>query len=153
MAQYFKFYKALFTPTGLATTVGGGISNDILLPRLNTLFCNATVSDSIDTTQYRKFFIKQIYDVTFTGVTLQMVNVEHSGYISFGTGTSGSSTASSTVAPAGVTFSGNYTGNVTLDGVTTSGSIIPVWIKQTIPAGAGDDDFVAFQLRVLGTIV
>jgi len=153
MVNYFAFYKAESNPTGLSGTVGGAISNTILLPRLNTLFAKREVSSSLSVTQYRKFFIKQTQNVTLTGVYLEMANAEHSGHITFATGTATDSIANATIAPSGITFSGNFTTSVPIQGTTISGTSIPVWLKQVIPAASGDDDYVAFQLRIVGTIV
>jgi len=153
MTYYFKFYKPLRNPTGLVGTVGLGISTDELIPRKDTLFAPRPTSEVIPVYQYRKFFAKQVANVTLTGVYLEVVNVEYPDQIAFGTGTSGGSSSSPTGAPAGVTFNGNYLSPIQLNGLFSQNSIIPIWIRQTIPADTEDDDFVSLQLRIIGTIV
>lgn len=154
MGQYWTFYKPVSNPTGVSGTVGGVISTTELLPRKDTLFSPRETSALIDVNQYRKVFAKQVYSGTFTGVTVQLVNVEYTGQVSFGISTDSSdSISSATVAPSGIDFSGNVTTPITLTGTTTLGSLIPIWVKQTISANSEDDSFVVFQLQVLGTLV
>ena len=154
MSTYFSFYKPASNPTGLSGTVGGAISAVELLPRKDTLFCPMSASSLVDTNQYRKLFIKQIYNATMTGVSIQLVNVDQTGQIAFALTTGTNDTSSSpTVAPSGVNFTGNAVYPLYVTGSTVLNSVIPIWLKQTIPANAGDDDFVSFQLRVVGTIV
>lgn len=155
MVQYFKFFKPIYNPTGLTGTVGGSISTEEVLPRNGALFAPAESSPVVPITQYRKLFVKQVYDATMTGLVLQLANTEYSDQIYYGvaTGDVNESVTSSSVAPTGVSMTGSYSGSVYITGVSTSGTVYPVWIKQILPAGVGDDDFVAFQLRILGTII
>jgi hypothetical protein len=154
MTQYFKFYKPQYNPTGMSGTVGGAISTSELLPRKDALFSPRETSELISVEQYRKVYAKQVYAVTLTGVTVQLSNTDYTGHISFGVSTGTNDTSSSPgTAPAGVSFTGNYLNSITVAGTTTSGSVIPIWIKQQIAANSGDDDFVSFQLRILGTII
>lgn len=152
MTYYFKFYKPIRNPTGMSGTVGAGISSTELIPRKDTLFCKRETSPSVTVYQYRKLFAKQVANVTLTGVYIELANIEESTQIAFGTGTSGSSSANPATAPSSVTFNGNYLNTVSLNGAFTEGSIIPIWIRQTIAADTEDDDFVSFQLRIIGTI-
>lgn len=152
--NYFKFYKPLYNPTGMSGTVGGAITSTELLPRKDTLFAPRDISDSVAVTQYRKLFIKQVYDATLTGLVIELVNVEYPDQISFNITTGTNDTiASPSTAPSDITFSGNSTVAVGVSGATVLDSTIPVWIKQEIAAGSSDDDFVAFQLRIYGTII
>jgi len=154
MTNFFKFYKSASNPTGMSGTVGGAISTSDLLPRIDTLFAPMLSSASIDVVQYRKLYIQQQANVTMTGVTLQLVYLDYPEHITFNTTTVADDFVTSpSIQPTGVSFTGSYLVDITLTGTTSSGAIIPVWLKQTIPAGSGDDNFVAFQLRVLGTII
>lgn len=154
MTTFFTFYKPEYNPTGMSGTVGGSISTNQLLPRKDTLFCSRETSELISVTQYRKVFAKQTYNGTLSGVRVELANVEYSGQISFGiTTTSGDSIASPTVAPTSVSITGNYAHAIALTGSYTQNSVVPIWIKQTIAADTEDDDFVSFQLRIIGTII
>lgn len=154
MSTFFRFYKPVYNPTGMSGMVGGAISTTELLPRLDYLFAPRECSDSIDVVQYRKLWIKQVYDATMTGLTIQLVNLDYPEQIYFNTTTgTNDTTASPGTAPDGVSFTGSYLVDIALTGTTVSGSTIPIWIQQTISADSGDDDFVAFQIRILGTIV
>jgi hypothetical protein len=155
MTSFFTFYKPQYNPTGVDSTVGGSISIDQLLPRKDTLFASRDSSSLIDVVQYRKVFAKQTYNATLSGVRVELANVEHADQILFGvnTGSLTDSVATATTPPVGFALTGAYLNPISLTGAYTLNSIIPIWIKQTIPAGTTDDEFVTFQLRVVGTII
>jgi hypothetical protein len=155
MTQFFKFYLPEFNPTGMSGTVGGGITIEELLPRKNALFAPREISDLTTSEQYRKLFIKQVYSAVLTGLTVELVNTEHSDQIYFGiaTGSVDETISSPLIAPTGVALTGSTTNSVTYTGSGVVGTTIPIWLKQTISPGSSDDDFVAFQLRILATIV
>lgn len=154
MSTYFSFYKPQYNPTGMVGTVGGAISSTQLLPRKDTLFASRDTSELIAVSQYRKFYAKQVADVTLTGVKVEIANVDMSSQIYFGvtTGTNDYVT-DPTIAPTGVDLTGNYLYPVYLTGSYTLNSTIPIWVKQVISANTSDDDFVSFQLRIVGTLV
>lgn len=155
MTQYFKFYLPEYNPTGMSGVVGGGITNQELLPRKNALFAPRETSDLSVNEQYRKLFIKQIYSANLTGLTVELVNTEHSDQIYFGiaTGSSDESISSPLVAPTGVAITGSVSYPIVFTGSGVVGTAIPIWLKQTIAANSGDDDFVAFQLRILASLI
>lgn len=154
MTSYFAFYKPVSNPTGMSGTVGGAISSVELLPRQDTLFAPRDTSEFVTVEQYRKFFIKQVYDATLTGVVVELVNVEYPDQISFNTtATLNDTTTSPTTAPDNVVFSGNSTTAIGISGATVLDTTIPIWVKQEIEADSGDDSFVAFQIRIYGTLV
>lgn len=155
MVQYFEFYKPVYNPTGLTGIVGGAISSEVLHPRKDALFASRDSSSVASLEQYRKFFIKQVYATQLTGLVVELAYSEHADQIYFGipTGDVNESISSPTVSPTGVALTGTYSGNIPITGITNLGSVIPIWIKQVIPADSGDDDFVTFQLRIIGTVL
>lgn len=155
MTTYFKFYKPLYNPTGMSGTVGGEITTEELLPRKNALFAPRNTSELSVSEQYRKLFIKQVYSTTMTGLTVELVNTEHSDQITFGiaTGDINEYITSPLTSPTGVAITGSTSSSVMYTGSGIAGTVIPVWLKQTIGVNSGDDDFVSFQLRILGTII
>ncbi len=82
-------------------------------------------------------------------------NTEHSDQITFGiaTGDINEYITSPLTSPTGVAITGSTSSSVTYTGSGIAGTVIPVWLKQTIGVNSGDDDFVSFQLRILGTII
>ena len=159
MAQFFKFYKSEFNPTGLSGVVGGSISNLEVQPQLNELFAPMSVSDVVTQNQYRKVFAKQVRSGSFTGVSIELGNVEHEDQIFFNipTGAIGlTGTASNPLsAPESLqyvgAFSGDYDTSILATASSTYNTVIPIWLRQTLAPGISDDDSARFTIRVRAT--
>lgn len=158
-AGYFKFYEPEFNPTGVGEAVGGYISSTALEPKLGYLFIDKTVSEISETLQFRKLWIKQEGQGTFQDVNLNIVNIEHTGQVSFVTGAPGGSDSSATTlayptGDYGQLALGNFTGNVDTPmyiGSSAQDQEFSVWIRQSIPGGSSTDALSSFSLQVKGT--
>lgn len=152
----FEFYHTTANPTGLAGTVGGGMTGSLVQGNLNELFSyvEAPPSGSSDIAfQYRKVHIKNAGLVSLTGVKLWLDAVEHTDQIHIGLeNTSGQTVFAPTgSAPAGVTFSqpANYTGGV--DASTfIPGYSTGVWIRQGLSGIHEPDPYASARLNVGG---
>jgi len=157
MAKYFTFYHAQYNPTGLSGTVGGSITSTEVQPYLNSLFTEMPVSTTVPIVQYRKVWAKQTKAGTFTGVYIEIGNVEHTGQVFFDivTGTNGNTSTGPLYPPPELgysySFSGNYNTSLLYTGNSTLNTTIPIWIKEKIDANIGDDDLASFSLRVRAT--
>ncbi len=154
MTTHWKFYLPEAHPTGLDEQVGGAISSTELKPYLGELFTDLGTDALIAKTQYRKVFAKQVSAETFDTVLVELGNVEHTGQISFYAGDFTGFATNAVTLPNVLQsdfFSGNSTTHMT--GLTTSveGSTIPIWIKESLPAGVADDGKASFTLRIRAT--
>lgn len=151
MTKYWRFYLPAAHPTGLTGQVGGAIGSEELKPHLNALFSEMESSDSVAKTQYRKVFAKQVETATFQNVSIELGNVEHTGHVSFyvgdPTGYADNAQTFPDVVPS-TGFSGNYIVPITGLATSSKGDTLPIWVRQDIPAGAGDDALASFTLKV-----
>jgi hypothetical protein len=157
-AFYFKFYEPQYNPTGLSGDVGGLITTTEIQPKLGILLADMQVPEITTQHQYRKIWIKQTAVGTFNDVSIRLANVEHTGQIAIATGSiEDVANANALTAPTGLYgtlvatgFSGDvnnplYVGNTTLN------STVPIWVRETIASGAGDDAAATFVLQIQGT--
>jgi len=156
MGTFFRFYESNFNPTGLSGVVGGAISNNELQPQLNAVFTNIAVSETVTQTQYRKIFVKQVLTGSFTGVSIELANVEHTGQVSFDIPTGQTDTATNPLSvpaslSAGNAFSGNFNTSILAANSSTIDTTIPIWMKQTLAPDIGDDSSATFSIRVRAT--
>ncbi|RMG74300.1 MAG: hypothetical protein D6710_01925 [Nitrospirae bacterium] len=153
--QYFKFYLPENHPRDLTSTVGGDISSVELKPRLDDLFFPMSSDPNTDMYQYRKFFIKQVEPGAFTNVYLELDNVEHADQVSVALEIVPGDDATNALTVPGGYSSASFTGNSTTPLFVTSASDIGLyfgfWVRQKIPAGAGDDPLSSFFMRVRAT--
>jgi len=161
-AFYFKFYEPDLNPTGFSGEVGGRVSSTELQPKLGYLFSEMSTPEVADQLQFRKVWVVQEGQGTFQDVNVNVVNVEHTGQIHFVTGAPapGADSASSPLSyPTGLygtLGNSNFTGNVDAPiyiGSTEQDDSFSVWIRQTIPTGAGTDALSSFAFQVRGTKV
>lgn len=157
MISYFKFYLPQYNPTGLSGTVGGEISTNELKPYVNLLFAPMPSYDSVQTNQYRKVWIRQVESGVFNNLYVELANVEYTGQVFFvATGESTNETSTSPLSPPnsfsglGI-FSGDHDTFLYLASESTQYSNFPIWLKQTIPSGAGSDNLASFSLKVRAT--
>jgi len=160
-AFYFKFYEPIANPTGLSGEVGGWISSTELQPKLGYLFVDIATPELSTQRQFRKVWIKQEGLGTFEDVSLNIVNIEHTGQIDFVTGSPLSTDFASSpldypTGDYGALVDANFSGNVDSAmyiGGTTQNDLVPVWIRQTIATGDGTDVLSSFSFQVKGTKV
>lgn len=160
-AFYFKFYEPVANPTGLSGEVGGLISSNEIQPKLGELFTDIATPELTEELQFRKLWIKQEGQGTFQDVSLNVVYVEHTGQISFVTGSPiGTDAASNPLSyptgDYGTLVDANFSGNVDTSmyiGNTIQNDTVPVWIRQKISTGAGSDALSSFAFQVKGTKV
>jgi hypothetical protein len=158
MISYFKFYLPVNNPTGLSGIVGGSISTNELKPYVNLLFAPMPSFEDVSISQYRKVYIRQIESGVFNNLYVELANVEYPTQVSFvatGELISGETSISPLSPPNSFSgngvFSGNYNTYLYLASESAQHSSFPIWIKQTIPSGAGSDNLASFSLKVRAT--
>ena len=150
----FQFYHAQYNPTGLSGLVGGTRSNTEINPKLGELFCNTASYEDTAVTQYRKLFVKQEETATIQNLYLDINEVEYTGQIAFAyTRISGNTAASPVDMPSGMSgdnFSGNSATPLFLTGTSVASNQYEIWLRLTVPSGAGSDNMASFNLRAKG---
>lgn len=156
MAHYFTFYEPTNNPVDLIGSVGGTIGDTILSDKVGSLFARRDTSAIGELSQYRKVYIKQVKDGTFSNLAIHLLNVERTGQLSFSLElNSGDTSDHPTSLPSGYTIS-NFSGHADQAqtiGASTSGEFHAMWIRQLIPDSGGTDDLASFIIQIKGDLV
>lgn len=148
----FTFYHSEKNPQSLSGEVGGSISSNQMTNSLNELFVPIDqIESEIDPFyQYRKFWVSQT-DGAYTGLYIELYNVENTGRYSFTTGSETDTAASPTGIPDGI-IDGDFLGNISdtiYIGTGVSGSSFSVWIRQKIYSGEDPDELDTLGFRII----
>ena len=148
----FLFYHAENNPASLSGEVGGSMSETLMTNSLNELFLPVDqLESSIDPFyQYRKFWVDQIAG-SYTGLYIELYNVENTGRYSFTTGSETDTATSPTGLPAGI-LDGDFLGDISdtiYIGTGVSGSSFSVWVRQKINSGESPDELDTIGFRII----
>jgi hypothetical protein len=155
MGTYFNFYEPVNNPPALTGQVGGTRSSTILEESVGALFARMDTSQIGSLNQYRKFFIKQIADASFSNLEIHLENVEYTGQLAMTLEKNpGDSAEDATTLPNGYAasyFSGHADFPLEL-GVSSNGSVFGVWLQQTLDEDIPNDDLASFIVQIKGDI-
>lgn len=156
MVNYFDFHLPASNPPALTGQVGGVISNNLVSSTLGELFAKVDTSDTGTLNQYRKIFIKQITNGSFSNLEVHLLNVEYTGQLSMVSEfVTGDTSEGPTLVPSGYTtssFSGHADNPVAL-GVSESGDFFGIWLHQTLDDNIENDDLASFIIQIKGDVV
>lgn len=146
----FDFFQSQNNPTGLAGTVGGGISTTGVSGYLNEVFADVTalpaqVSEVLY--QYRKVFVTNNYNSPLSGVKFWLDAVEHPDQVYIALASGDDTTSSPTTAPSGITFTApnNYAQGISI-GDMELGASTGVWIRQGLSGIVDPDPYATFRI-------
>ena len=154
MTEYFRFLYPEYNPPGLSGAVGGGITSGELPSSLNSLLVPAQVSGS-SYYQYRKLWIEQLSEDSFTSLGLQFANSEYSNRVEFAYATGAYATGVATnplTIPENIVdgdFSSSIDGSLDLSS-GEAGSQYAIWIRQAIVSGDQPDSMASVNIRITG---
>ena len=156
MVNYFDFHLPVNNPVALTGQVGGTISDDLVSSSLGELFSRVDTSDTGTLDQYRKVFIKQITNGSFSNLEIHLLNVEYTGQLSMVSEfISGDTSEGPTLVPDGylsTSFSGHADNPVAL-GTSESGDFFGIWIRQTLDEDINNDDLASFIIQIKGDVI
>lgn len=151
----WQFYMPEKNPTGFNEKVGGRISNSPVSNNINYLFADAGSDEVSSSVQYRKLFVKQVGDGQFENLKIELENLDGNNYIDFAVKyLSGDPTGFAQNAKTlpdellETDFIGTTDNPLTGLTVSIKDEYIGIWLRQTLPPGAGSSEGSRVLLKV-----